>query len=1081
MKGSVALVLVAGLLILSLLFLAHSVSSADSHTVYVSVPEGEYDLGSVVTVEITVFENGGFKDPDFLNFTVEQYDETRRAVNVTRTGEGRYTGEIILRLSDINAWGTVHIHAHVLFGTDSVGEGSYFHTVYQDAPRADIVLTDPDDVVARPGQDIEFELKVTFLGEAIDPDPGSLIAVIHEEADNGSEWYSQIPLTRISTGRYNGTFHIPPGGTESTTYYVYAGLNCTVDGRIWTKYLFGNVRLSIPITYYRIWSHYENVTRESADLTLYFEDTQGIAASDASVHLNYSYYRDIQPSPLSITMIETTDGNGLLHLHMSYPDIGESKKWFDVEGTIDKSGYRQHFWGRVQIPPPPPDYPYMYDGIRVTILTEELIPANEEVTISLYVTMDREPISGYEVFVYMMTQNEFLFNGALVTDDDGFINFTIRTKNDNINMVYYYWLDYIDEPRYMERNHWFIIDGSSAYGQYFLDAETTISVDPFPPGGPIEVTFDNPDADGVAEMAGVIWAVGDLSDYRDDDFYPPWRSWRPYGSGLYPYISGNTVIASWDGEMYRASIILPPFLPDDVRLFVMGLIEFKDSPYQDIRGALLENLTATLPHARPLVNISTPVDEELYHGRVEVSGTASAVTSLRRVVLRVEGGKWLNAFGTNIWNLTLMSENLQTGANTIEVRAFDGEIWSKTVSVTFTFDKTPRVWIDIPTDASRNEGLLIAEGRALDDISLEQVEVRVDSGEWFVTEGSSGWTHEIDTRSLEFGHHTLDARAFDGFTYSTVVTRSFFADQRPTLLITSPSEGEYIHGPTTAEGLSADDGGAPYVEIRFDGGPWTIIVTANRWNLTIDPEVLGSGPHNLKARAFDGYLYSPIAAVNFTVDLPPSIRIISPLEGSHVPVPVNLSGWTSDDLGVVSVFVRIDGGDWLTAMGTEDWYLALDPLILKSGEHVVEARSFDSISFSGITSRTFQLDTRPSVEISIPGSGDILGRRVEVKGTVMDDFDNVSMVQVRIDGGEWIAVEYTGGWGYEVVLAEGEHFIEARCTDGLQLSDIERVEFLVEEKEVADNGVYLVLLLIIILSSLVLIYSWQRHRSREET
>jgi hypothetical protein len=513
----------------------------------------------------------------------------------------------------------------------------------------------------------------------------------------------------------------------------------------------------------------------------------------------------------------------------------------------------------------------------------------------------------------------------------------------------------------------------------------------------------------------------------------------------------------------------------------MGLIEFKDSPYMDIRGALLENLTATLPHARPLVNISSPVNNELYHGRVEVTGTARAVTSVRGVELRVRGAEWWKALGSDIWNLTLMSEDLKTGENTIEVRAFDGEIWSKIVSVTFTFDESPRVWIDIPTDASHHGGLLTAEGRALDDISLEQVEMRLDGGEWFVVEGSARWTHDIDSRQLDHGPHTLDARSFDGFSYSTVVSRSFFADQPPTLLITSPSEGGYIHGTTTAEGISADDGGLLYVEIRLDGDTWTIIPSANRWNMTIDPLVLGSGPHNLEARAFDGHFYSPIAAVNFTIDLPPSIQITSPLEGTHVLVPVKVSGRASDDMGVVSVFVCIDGGDWLTVKGTEVWSLDLDPLLLESGEHVIEARSFDSISFSGITRLTFLLDTRPSVVITKPVPGELIGRRIGIEGTVKDDFDNVSMVQVRIDGEEWITVEYTDRWSFDVVLAEGEHFVEARCTDGYQLSDIERVEFLVEEKEVASNGFFLILLVTISLASLVTIYLWKRHRSNENT
>jgi len=274
----------------------------------------------------------------------------------------------------------------------------------------------------------------------------------------------------------------------------------------------------------------------------------------------------------------------------------------------------------------------------------------------------------------------------------------------------------------------------------------------------------------------------------------------------------------------------------------------------------------------------------------------------------------------------------------------------------------------------RHGGQLTSGGRAEDDKNVERVEVRLDGGEWSITEGTTRWALDINTRMLEYGFHIIEARAFDGFTYSTVVSRSFYADQRPVLSITSPSEGEVIHGSTTAEGLSSDDGGAPYVEVRLDGGPWTIIAQANGWDLTLDPALLGSGPHLLEARAFDNYFHSPVAAVNFIIDLPPSIQITSPLGGSHVPVPVNILGRARDDMAVESVLVRINGGEWTTAEGTEEWFLALD---LGSGEHVVEARSYDSMTFSGIARLTFQVDIRPTVEISVPASGDIIGRTVE--------------------------------------------------------------------------------------------------------
>jgi hypothetical protein len=781
-----ALLITMALLIITFLCIAHTASSEDFRNVFVLVPEGDYDLGSSIPVSINVFVTGKSTDPDSLDVQVEQHDETNRTLNVTREGVGRYTCDFILQLSDIDSNGVVHLLAQAHFGDTTVGDWEYFYTVYYFAFKAEAVLTDPDDLFARPGQDIDFEMKVTFKGEPVDPDIGTLRAYLDEQADNGTDWYRPFYFSRQGMGLYNGTFHIPPGINESTTFYISADMNVTIDGRTWSRPNWGNPVLHVPVSFYRVWAHHENVTRESADLTLYFEDLEGDAVVDGAVHMIYSYGRDIQPYTKRIVVNSTTDADGLIHLHLTYEDIRDSRDWVEVYGHIDEAGLRQHFGGRVHIPEPPPTY--STDGLRIRWHIDEPLPVHEEVTFDLFVTMDGKPVSGFELFVFIVSEDGLLFNAAMVTDEAGIVSFNITTGNNDINMIYYYWWEGRYGPYYRKSNHWFRVDRPYDVNVFgWFDGETTISVEPFPPGGPVEVTFENPSTDGMAEAAAVLWGVGNASDYRDDDFYPPWLNWEPMYVTMFPfYPMGNTVVAKWDGEAYRATIILPPFLPPDVRIFVMGMIEFKDSPYRDIRGALLENVTATLPHARPKVNVWSPIEGEVYHGGLDVTGNASGVFLIREVQVVLEGGEWWRASWTDIWNISLGSDDLHTGTNTIHVRAFDGWIWSRSVSVTFTFDRSPLVWIDEPTDGSRHGGLLSVEGRASDDISLEGVEVRMDGGEWVVTDGTNPWTMMVDTRTLEYGHHSIEARAFDGFTHSTLVARSFFVDQPPVIVTYVP-------------------------------------------------------------------------------------------------------------------------------------------------------------------------------------------------------------------------------------------------------------------------------------------------------
>jgi hypothetical protein len=1078
MKGSVVLVLGSAILFISLLHLAVFVSSSDAHSVFAFVPESDYDVGAEVPIYITIFEDGEYIDPDFLNLSIEQYDETYRDQYVTRTDVGQYLGRIVLLLTDINDDGAVFFEVRAHFGPDVVWEGDYFKTIYQHALRADILLTDPYDIVVRPGQAIEFDVKVTFMGETVDPDPGTLIAYCSRAVD-GPDWYLQIPLDRISEGWYNGTFQVPPGGVESMHFRIDVRLNYTRANRTWSD----SIDRSKPvyITYYRIWAHHANVTRKSADLMLFFENLTGVAVRGASVNLSYSYYRDIKPSHMIINLNGTTDANGIATFHISYTDIKGFEEWFDIEGQVDHLGFRQHFQGRVHIPPESDDGSGWNNGLKMRILTKEPLPANEETTISIRVTEDGVPRRGFEVLLYLMTEYSILFNGLLETGDDGFINISITTKTFNINLVYRYCNDYLGDSSIVRGNHWFEISKPSYYtGPWFLDEKTSISVVPFPPGGPVEVTIYNPDADGMAEMAGVIWGVGNISDYRDDDDYPSWRAWTHIGSTLFPYITNNVEIASWDGEVYSAMITLPTFLPDDVRIFVLGLIEFKDSPYQDIRRALLEDLTATLPHARPLVNIMSPVEGGHYHGMVDVEGTATGVISVQWVEIRDESDGWIRAQGTGQWNLSLTSEDLQSGENTIQVRAFDGEIWSKVVQITFTFDRAPSVSIEVPSDGGRYGGLLIVRGQASDDLSLEQVEMRLDDGDWISMEDSALWTHDIDTSLLEYGPHTIYARAFDGFIYSTVVSHSFFVDQRPSVQISSPGEGDLIHGWTIAEGLSADEVGVPMVEVRFDKGPWVAIGYGHLWNHTIDPSVLGSGPHILEARAFDGYSYSGTAEVNFTIDLTPMVIVTVPVEGQMVHETLDFLGTASDDIAIENVDWRIDGGTWDYALGTTGWSVRIDSTMLSHGEHVFEVRCSDYAQQCEPVSVVFFVNQLPEVSLIGHNYGHAYKDKVKFSGTASDD-TFVDRIEVQIDDEGWHPLSQTDSWTYLVHsthLEEGVHTFEIRVYDeDGESTDLNTTFEFTISKEAESSGWIILLVAVVIVVVVIAAVMLYRQRS----
>ena len=67
-----------------------------------------------------------------------------------------------------------------------------------------------------------------------------------------------------------------------------------------------------------------------------------------------------------------------------------------------------------------------------------------------------------------------------------------------------------------------------------------------------------------------------------------------------------------------------------------------------------------------------------------------------------------------------------------------------------------------------------------------------------------------------------------------------------------------------------------------------------------------------------------------------------------------VKGEASDDTSLQSVLVRLDGGEWELANGTESWHLDIPNDRLSEGPHTIEAMSFDGVKYSEVDSVEFE-------------------------------------------------------------------------------------------------------------------------------
>ena len=232
---------------------------------------------------------------------------------------------------------------------------------------------------------------------------------------------------------------------------------------------------------------------------------------------------------------------------------------------------------------------------------------------------------------------------------------------------------------------------------------------------------------------------------------------------------------------------------------------------------------------------------------VALAGVALDPAGVKLVEVSSGNGAWSPCNGTDSWQAVV---KLGEGNANIVVRATDRAGNTGTASIDLTVDLTaPVVRFDAPANGSV---LLVARanvsGVASDNSRLTVVELSADGLSWSAAQGTGSWTGNL---SLKPGPNTVYARARDAAgNIETAMTWISMDTQDPTIAILSPNASQHFFSrrTVTIEGSSSDDIGVRLVELRVDGGCWTIARGTAHWYCNI---TLGPGDHVIRARATD--------------------------------------------------------------------------------------------------------------------------------------------------------------------------------------------------------------------------------------
>ena len=164
--------------------------------------------------------------------------------------------------------------------------------------------------------------------------------------------------------------------------------------------------------------------------------------------------------------------------------------------------------------------------------------------------------------------------------------------------------------------------------------------------------------------------------------------------------------------------------------------------------------------------------------------------------------------------------------------------------------------------------------------------------------------------------------------------------------------------PNIAVNWSGNDAtsGVKWYDLQYrDGsGSWTDWL---QHTVLVNSTFIGQQGHNysFKVRALDNagnqqvYQDAPGASISVRPYYVPMVSVISPKEAAKVGGAITITGRAyhpDDRRSVLRVQVRVDDGDWVTALGTLDWKYKLDTGKLSDGTHTVHVMAYDGERYS---------------------------------------------------------------------------------------------------------------------------------------
>jgi hypothetical protein len=546
------LTVILSILMLVCAIVPQATATSDSLEVIVTVEKRIFQPGSQIDITVHVFDKGTYVSADEISVVVGYYPYVE--VNVTETQTGVYEGSYTIKQDDT----MVIVTATVSRGTDS--DTGYAFVELTEEPEevvdfsVDVMLDDPRDYQAEPGDAVEITVTVKENGTLVDAD--TLELDINDQS---------LQYTKTETGTYKATKNIPSALNKGDSYDIYA--HAQKDGMDDSDFD------SFYVTFFMVLYHNITKTNTSSTFDIYVSDMNGGVVEGASVSISYD--DDDNENTPKVTKVGTTDSQGKARFTITYQEID----YIEVEGSVTHGGRSQEFDGAIMISD---DFGYEPEGPReegFDVVDQgdlEVYNPGDTVTRQYTAYMNGAPWVNKEVHYYITegfspayrvtgqdsinTDNNGKFSVTFTAPQEmAIINFETGRPKTQEDYVY----DEDDDLVYEEDMEFVLISTGSDLPALDWEEGISVSVNTLAVGGPttVKVTGANIPSD-----ARVIasWFVGNADDYLETvtsvAFSSDWQYWT----------GGSGTFLSKENGKYVGELLLPEFMPQDEDYTIIG-------------------------------------------------------------------------------------------------------------------------------------------------------------------------------------------------------------------------------------------------------------------------------------------------------------------------------------------------------------------------------------------------------------------------------------------------------------------------------------------------------------------------------